>query len=130
MPHRLAGAKAALQYLKDQGLTKIQRRDVLSTFNLETVKLRYAGVDEYGIRYFDNSNASPRGRFMFETFPGSREGLALKSEWNQMQGIKQWKIDPGTIVIEGETSPQGIWGGGQKQKYIFDKNALQEVPRR
>lgn len=76
------------------------------------------------------AKAGARGHYHFETFPVTREGLALKTEWNQIKGIKQWKIEEGTVIIEGVAAPPGQWPGGAKQKFIFDTNKLKEVPIR
>ena len=80
-----------------------------------------AGEAEFGTRYFDNVEAVARGRYLFETFPASREGLALKSDWNKMTYFQQWRIRPGSIFLEGRASAQGIgYPGGQVQKYVMN----------
>lgn len=102
------------------GVPRRFRKQILESFDVRTLRVRTAGDAEFGIRYFDNVDAFPRGRYLFETFPASRDSLALQIEWNQMTGFKQWQIRPGATVLEGATSPQGVWRGGQTQKYIFD----------
>ncbi|MBK8870878.1 MAG: hypothetical protein IPN19_07455 [Elusimicrobia bacterium] len=129
-PGRLAGAKSAVQFLKDQGISLSRRRDILSTFEIGTIKLRYAGKNEFGIRYFDDLKAGARGHFLFKTFPATREGMALKTEWIQIKSMKQWQIEEGTIIIEGVAAQQGHWSGGSKQMFILNKRNLKEVPKR
>ena len=120
-PDPYAGIKAASQYLRSTGIPRNQRVQWLQSFEAETVRLRAAGASEYGMRYFDNANAYPRGRFLFETFPASRQSLALSPRWNQMSGIAQWRIRPGATVIEGRASSQGIGlEGGQLQKLVVN----------
>ena len=64
---------------------------------------------------------------MFETFPASRQNLALKPEWNQMTYMKQFQVRPNTTIIEGPASSMGVGvEGGQIQKYILDLNDLLE----
>lgn len=82
--------------------------------------MRAAGEAEFGLRYFDNIDAFPRGRYLFETFPASRDSLSLQIDFNQMSGFRQWQIRPGATVFEGSAAPKGYWQGGQTQKYIFD----------
>lgn len=42
-----------------------------------------------------------------------------------MTNIAQFKIEPGSIIIEGKASSQGIGlPGGQTQKYISDLSKL------
>ena len=49
-------------------------------------------------------------------------------EWNQMTKLKQWQIEPGTIIITGKAAPQLQFGnqytGGAEQWYIMDLNSL------
>lgn len=73
------------------------------------------------MRYFDNITALPQGRFLFETFPASRQSLALSPTWNQMSGLAQWQIRPNAIIIEGRAASQGIGlEGGQWQKFVLN----------
>jgi hypothetical protein len=37
-----------------------------------------------------------------------------------MAGFRQWQIVPGTPIIEGRAAAQGIYPGGQVQKFILD----------
>ena len=67
-----------------------------------------------------NMNAKPDGRYLFETFPASRDSLAVLPEWNQMTGMRQFQITPGTLIIEGRAASQGSYPGGQVQKFILD----------
>lgn len=42
-----------------------------------------------------------------------------------MTNIAQFKVKPGTIIIEGKAEPQGLGlHGGQTQKYINDLERL------
>jgi RHS repeat-associated protein len=117
MPY--AGMRAASQYLIDAGVPRLERVQILQSFEAETVNLRAAGLSEYGLRYFDDENAQALGRYLFETFPASRESLALSPRWNQMTRFTQWQIRPGAILVEGRASAQGIGlPGGQIQKFV------------
>jgi RHS repeat-associated protein len=118
------GVRDASRYLRAQGVPRARRQQILQSFVVETVKVRPAGAHEFGIRYYDNLKAFEKGSYLFETFPASRESLALPPEWNRMIHFKQWRIRPGTVIIEGRAAPQGRYPGGQLQKFILDPEDL------
>jgi hypothetical protein len=125
LPDAYAGIRQASQYLQEMGVPRAKRVEWLQGFEAWTVRLRNAGANEFGLRYFDNVNAYPKGRWLFETLPQSRESLALKTEWNQMVGFKQWQVRPGTIIIEGNAASQGLGlSGGAWQKFILNIDDL------
>ncbi|KMQ50390.1 putative insecticidal toxin protein [Chitinispirillum alkaliphilum] len=114
-----SGVREASSYLKKQGVPREARKEILESFDVRTIKVRKSSSSEFGVRYFDGINAQARGRFLFETFPASRNSIALRPDWNQMTGIKQWKIREGSTLIEGNALPQGIGlKGGQIQKFV------------
>jgi len=120
-----AGVKNASQHLKEAGISRGRRKEILESFDRETIKMRPAGENEYGLRYYDETKAYAKGRYLFETFPATRESLAVKREWNDMNKIQQWKVEPGTSMIEGRASAQGpCLPGGQVQKFVLDLNKL------
>jgi len=120
-----AGVKNASQHLKEAGISRGRRKEILESFDRETIKMRPAGESEYGLRYYDETKAYAKGRYLFETFPATRESLAVKREWNDMNKVQQWKIEPGTSMIEGRASAQGpCLPGGQVQKFVLDLNKL------
>lgn len=107
-----AGIREASQLMREMGVRRSVRRQVLQSFDVRTIRVRAAGEAEFGLRYFDNVNAFPRGRYLFETFPASRDSLGLQIDWNQKSGFRQWRIRPGATVFEGSVAPQGVWRGG------------------
>jgi RHS repeat-associated protein len=118
---RYAGVKEASKLLIDEGVPREYRVEALQSFEIDTIKVRKAGANEYGIRFYDNIDAFPKGRTLFETFPASREGLAVKWDWNKMYKFKQFKIREGAWIVEGRISSQGKGlPGGLIQKYILD----------
>jgi hypothetical protein len=76
----------------------------MESFEVGTIGVRNAGANEYGLRYYDESKAYAKGRYLFKTFPASRESLAVKPEWNDMTKIQQWKVREGERLIEGRAS--------------------------
>jgi RHS repeat-associated protein len=117
---RFGGIRQASQYLRDMGVSRAKRVEWLQAFEEGTVRFRLAGDAEFGIRYF-GGRANPAGSWLFETFPASRGSLALDPKFgNTMAGFRQWQIVPGTPIIEGRAAAQGIYPGGQVQKFILD----------
>ena len=99
----------------------------------QTLQVEIAGSKDYEIRFFDIdyktriNPAYPNGQYLFETFTSNtnREGLALPPSWNQMTGIKQWQIEPGTVILKGIADSQQLEGaqyiypGGAEQIFIY-----------
>jgi len=116
------GVREASEYLKQQGVPRKYRKQTLESFDIETIKVRQADPLEFGTRYFDDSGAKPKGRYLAENLPASRQSIALPPEWNKMKDLERWQIRPGSTLIEGNTAPQEVNGvryqGGQTQKYV------------
>jgi hypothetical protein len=107
------------------GVPRAKRVEWLQGFEAGTVRMRAAGLKEFGLRYFDNVNAFAKGRWLFETFPVSRESLALRTVWNQMSRFQQWQVRPGTLMIEGRAAAQGLGlPGGAWQKFVLNTDDL------
>ncbi|MDD2401769.1 MAG: hypothetical protein PHD60_06140 [Clostridia bacterium] len=125
------GVKQASEYLKSQGVPRKVRKTVLESFDRRTIYMDQAGEDTFGVRFYDFSvKAQPKGRYLYETFQplSSREGAAIKWEWNDMNGISQWQVKSGTPIIKGKAASQienGVrYGGGIEQWWINDLNNL------
>ena len=114
------GVKQASEYLQSQGVPRVYRKQILESFNVETIKLQTAGESTYGLRFY-GGNANAEGRYLFETFSPltNRQNLALPYEWNRMTGIQQFQVRSGTIMITGKTAAQKSFGsqyiGGANQ---------------
>ena len=119
------GVKLASQYLREMGVSRAKRKEILESFEIGTIKVQKAGVNEYGIRFF-GGNAQPMEQFLSDTFGPmtNRANLALPPKWNSMTGIKQWKIKPETTMIKGKVTPQLNEGpqyiGGANQIFILE----------
>jgi RHS repeat-associated protein len=115
-----AGVKQASEFLKRMGVSRNDRVQILQSFEEGTLSVRQAGSSEFGLRYHSDPSRAGGG-YLFETFPASRESLAIKPDWNDMTGFRQYQVRPGATIIEGRASPQGPYlPGGQVQKYIYD----------
>ena len=62
-----AGVKQASEYLQSQGVPREYRKQILESFEIETIRLQTAGDDTYGLRFY-GGNANAKGRYLFETF--------------------------------------------------------------
>jgi hypothetical protein len=114
-----AGVRKASKFLQDIGVPRDVRKQAIEAFDILSIKLRRVGDFEYGIRYYDNITSKAKSGFLFDTFPGSREELAIQFKWNKMTMFKQWQIRPGTIIVEGITAKQGPYlRGGRRQMYV------------
>ena len=124
--------KEARKYLTDMGLNPKKIDKIVDSFAPQTLQVEIAGSKDYGIRFFDIdyktriNPASPNGQYLFETFTSNinREGLALPPSWNQMTGIKQWQIEPGTIMLKGIADSQQLQG----TQYIYPGGAEHYQP--
>ena len=126
-----AGVKEASAYLKQQGVPRKYRKQILESFDVRTIKLQTAGESTYGLRFF-GGKAEKKGRYLFETFSPltNRNNLALPYEWNNMTGVQQFKVRNGTKMITGNAAPQTSFGeqyvGGAYQWYINNLEDLIE----
>ena len=117
------GVKQASEYLQSQGVPRAYRKQILESFDVETIKLQTAGENTYGLRFY-GGNANAEGRYLFETFSPltNRQNLALPYEWNNMTGIQQFQVRSGTTMITGKAAAQKSFGsqyiGGANQWYI------------
>ena len=129
MPSPYDGVKQASEYLKSQGVPRKYRKQILESFDINTIKLQIAGDDTYGLRFYGGS-ANAEGRYLFETFSAltNRNNLALPYEWNSMAGIQQFQVKSGTTMLVGNVAAQSSYGiqyiGGAKQWYI---NSLEDL---
>ena len=106
------GVKTASEFLQKENVPRIYRKQILESFDIETIEVMWVDNKTYGLRFFDNINANEKGRYLFETFSSNtnRNGLALPYEWNIMINIKQWQIEEGTTIIKGKVAPQFDFG--------------------
>jgi RHS repeat-associated protein len=114
-----AGVRHASSFLQQLGVSRDVRVKLLSTVDPRTVGLDFAGTSSYALRYF-GGRARARGHALFDTFPATRDSLAVKLDWNTMEFFKQWQIRPGAPIIYGRALPQGGLSGGQMQRGVID----------
>ena len=126
-PYR--GVKEASEYLKSKGVPRKYRKQVLESFDVETISLKMADENTFGMRFYGGKTEA-EGRYLFETFTPltNRQNLALPYEWNSMTHVQQFQIKNGTIIIIGRVAAQIAFGsqyiGGAEQWYINDLGDL------
>jgi hypothetical protein len=115
------GVRMLSEKLRQSGMLRDDRMAVINSFVKGTIKARQAEKFEFALRYYDNIKAFEKGRYLFPTFPVTRELLALEYKWNKMLYFKQWKIKQGEIIFEGIAAAQGPGlPGGIKQLFLLD----------
>ncbi|OGS19047.1 MAG: hypothetical protein A3J83_05335 [Elusimicrobia bacterium RIFOXYA2_FULL_40_6] len=119
-----AGVRQASEYLKSLDVSRIDRKKILESFDVRTIQMEKAGERTFGLRFYDNITAFPKGQTLFETFSGqiNRVNLSLPYKWNNMSGIAQWQIREGATYFSGRAASQFSYGsqyiGGAKQFYV------------
>ncbi len=120
------GVRAASSYLQKAGVPRAYRKQILQSFNVETISLRTADNSTFGLRFY-GGGANASGRYLFPTFTNytNRAGLALPYKWNGMTGLSQFQIRPGSTYIFGRAASQGgRFTGGSYQMYVNDLGNL------
>jgi len=121
------GVKETSNFLKNEGVSRIRRKEILESFEIETISLKRADNNTFGLRFY-GGDAQKVGRYLFPTFTNytNRQGLALPIKWNNtMDGIQQFRLDINTPYIYGRAASQaGIYKGGSYQMYINNTNKM------
>ncbi|WP_257666484.1 DUF6443 domain-containing protein [Parapedobacter tibetensis] len=123
------GVRAASKFLQGQGVPRAFRKQILQSYEIETISLQTAGNATFGLRFYGGA-ANQSGRYLFPTFTNytNRNGLALPPNWNSMTGVSQFQVMPGSRYISGRTAAQGgIYSGGNYQMYINDLRNLKKI---
>ncbi|WP_316810334.1 DUF6443 domain-containing protein [Pedobacter heparinus] len=115
-----SGVRAASTYLQELGVARVYRKQILESFRVQTISLKTAGNSTFGLRFYGGAGKQT-GHYLFPTFTETtnRAGLALPKAWNDMSGISQFQVKPGSVYIYGRAASQGgIYTGGNYQMYI------------
>jgi RHS repeat-associated protein len=109
-----AGVREASALLKEAGVPRQYRKEILESFDRATISVNQAGTSTFGIRFYSSSGvgSQARGRYLTPTLPATRDALALPGA-NAMSGIAQFQLRPGSVYIAGRVAPAfGHQGGG------------------
>ncbi|WP_299036677.1 DUF6531 domain-containing protein [uncultured Pseudokineococcus sp.] len=132
-----AGVRQASQYLRDQGVPRVHRKQILGSFAPGTVRTEVAGPDTYGVRFFSvdgipaastlvrpgEIGSAARGRYLTPTLPATRSELALPSN-NAMTGLAQFRIRSGATYLSGRVANNFRYSGGGAQFFVADPEDL------
>lgn len=113
-----AGIKEASGRMRELGIPREYRVQVLQSFEPETVRLNTAGTDVYGLRYH-GGGSNEFGRYVTDTLPATRQSLALPAE-NTMEHLSQFRLSEGAEYISGRVAPNFGQPGGGTQYYLLD----------
>jgi RHS repeat-associated protein len=119
VPDAYAGVRQASQYLRDQGVPRSIRKEVLDSFEPGTIRVETAGSSTHGLRFYsaDGVGSAARGRYLTPTLPATRSSLALPPE-NSMTGLTQFQIRPGATFFSGRVGPNFGYPGGGIQWFV------------
>jgi RHS repeat-associated protein len=113
-PSAFAGVRALSQTLREAGVPRAGRLDVINSFRAGTIETVTAGSNQTALRFF-GGQADEVGRFLTPTFPSSgsaRSVLALPAQ-NSATGLAQFQIRQGAQFFRGTVAPNlGKPGGG------------------
>ncbi|MFP5491560.1 MAG: hypothetical protein ACLGG0_08670 [Bacteriovoracia bacterium] len=125
-------AKDFYRTLKDTGIESQNKKDLLRSFDLKTIKTRVLDEDIIVHRWHNNDVGSPsHGRFVsidkIQNREEARRILALP-ESNQMIYLDSFILKKGTKVYEGVVSPLNNHAGGGRQIFIIG-DVLEQLVR-
>lgn len=115
-PDSFAGVREASQYMRDAGVPRSVRKEVVDSFERGTISVQKAGTDTYGLRYFGDGSGAV-GRYLTPTFPAGRSSLALPPG-NSMGSIAQFRIQEGATYFSGRVGPNFGQPGGGTQYFV------------
>lgn len=120
------GIKQASRYLRNMGVSRAKRVEILRSLIPETVRVEVAGPSLHALRFYGGGKAPPMGQYLFETFSPltNRANLALPRQFNTMTAIQQWRVRPGAVFFRGRVAPQLEYGaqfiGGAEQIFVLE----------
>ena len=117
------------EFLKEAGIKKITRREIVEAFNQGT-QIEQLADDMLAYRYYGNS-AKARGSWLTENPLADPVSELALPEGNAADNVAKWVIPKGTKVIRGTVAPNFERPGGASQVYVPDPTVLlQEVSPR
>ena len=123
-PGQYDGVRALSQTLRDAGVPRADRLDVINSFRQGSISVRQATGNENVIRFF-GGEANQLGRFVTPNFPqgDARRLLALPPN-NSATGLIQFNLRPGATFFEGTVAPNFGRPGGGVQYFVPNLNNL------
>ena len=132
-PDAFAGVKEASNILRDAGVPRNARREIIQSFDLETFRVQRLDADMTAYRLFDDSNAILPGRYVSTDFFASQtdriQNFALMK--NAATRLGEVNVPQGSVVFTGKVAAQPTYStgltGGANQTFLV---TIQHSPAR
>jgi len=123
---RIAELSMGNRVLREAGVPRKFISQALQSFEPGTITTRVAGKGDFGLRFYGGVSG-PKSPYLSPTFPlGKVRPLSAPHPKNTLQEIIQWRIRPGTPLLEGRVRAAFGQPGGGRQIYVpdFSNNLL------
>ena len=118
-PDVFAGVREASLFLREQGVPRSIRKEVLESFDVATIRVEKASSRTFGLRFYSANGVGSQasGRYLFPAFPADRRSLALPRD-NAMTALTQFRIKSGATYFTGRVAPNFGQPGGGVQWFV------------
>lgn len=124
LPSQYDGVGALSQLLRDAGVPRTDRLEVINSFNKGSITLRQATGNENTLRFF-GGEANEVGRYVTPNFPqGDARRLLSLPPYNTGNRLIQFNLRPGTTFFKGTVAPNFGKPGGGVQYFVPNINDL------
>jgi len=124
-PGQYDGVRQLSQGMRDAGVPREARLEVINSFQPGTINARTAVGGENVIRFYSGgvlplvgNSSQPLGRFVTPTFPVSGDALSGLALPNFPGGLMQFNLRPGATYFEGTVAPNFGKPGGGVQYFV------------
>lgn len=118
------GVRQLSQTLRDAGVPRTDRVDLINSFREGSIVARQASGNENLLRFF-GGDAQQLGRFLTPNFPqGSARSLLALPPNNAVTGLGQFNLRQGATFFEGTVAPNFGKPGGGTQIFVPNLNDL------
>jgi hypothetical protein len=124
-----AGVRALSQTLRQMGISRAERLQIIESFVPGTITAKVADGSESFLRFFGGERSRDIGRYLSESFPSSgtaRSAFALPP-WNEANEIAQFAVRPGTTYFTGTAAANFGYLGGGRQIFVPDTSMLRRL---
>ena len=117
---RIAELAQGNHVLREAGVPPQYISEALQSFEPGTITSRVAGDVDFGLRFYGGVSG-PKSPYLSPTFPlGNLRELNAIPPGNTLENVIQYRIRPGTPILEGRVRPAFGQPGGGRQIYVPD----------
>lgn len=117
---RIAELAEGNRVLREAGVPRQYISGALQSFEPGTITSRVAGEADFGLRFYGGESRA-LSPYLSPTFPlGNVRELSALPPGNTLEHIIQYRIRPGTTILEGRVRPAFGQPGGGRQIYVPD----------